>query len=219
MLAVGAHPDDVELGAGATLADHAAVGDSVTILVMTQGAMSRNGASIADVDLLAGQALQSARIIGAKLDMLNYPDQGLDKVGALVLAKAVATKMEEIKPAVVYTHYYGDLNRDHRETFEAVAVACRPQKGSTVRAFYSFEVPSSTEWAGHGATGFRPNVFTQIIEADLEKKLRALACYTAEARPSPHPRSDAALRALARWRGSSAGVVAAEAFELVRELR
>lgn len=219
MLAVGSHPDDCELGCGATLADHAANGDEVTILVMTKGAMSRDGATVADMDLLAGQSRQAAGILGAKLDMLSYPDQGLDKVGALALAKVVSAKVEELRPSVVYTHYHGDLNRDHRETFEAVAVACRPQLRCSVRALYSFEVPSSTEWAGHGAAGFRPNVFSQVIETDLDKKLRALACYTGEARPSPHPRSDAALRALARWRGASAGVVAAEAFELVRELR
>ena len=84
---------------------------------------------------------------------------------------------------------------------------------------YTFEVPSSTEWAfGQFTPVFRPTVFVEI-EDYLENKIAAMECYESEARGFPHPRSPEALRALAHRWGSAAGLNAAEAFELVRWIR
>lgn len=84
---------------------------------------------------------------------------------------------------------------------------------------YTFEVPSSTEWAFQRLNQpFRPNVFVEV-SFTLEAKIAAMECYKSEARRFPHPRSPEALRAIAtRW-GSVAGCAAAEAFELVRAIR
>lgn len=65
---------------------------------------------------------------------------------------------------------------------------------------------------------FRPSVFVDITES-IERKLQALLAYEDEIRAFPHPRSPEAIRAIAaRW-GATAGVGAAEAFELVRMVR
>ena len=111
----------------------------------------------------------------------------------------------------VYTHHGGDLNVDHRLTFQAVLTATRPQPGMTVRSLHSFEVPSSTEWAFDGS--FQPNVFQDVV---WQAKAKALACYFEEMRPWPHPRSPEALEARAKYWGSMVGVEYAEAFALVR---
>ena len=80
-------------------------------------------------------------------------------------------------------------------------------------------MPSSTEWAfGQFQPAFRPNVFVDI-STTLETKVQAMALYESEAWPFPHPRSPEALRATARRWGSTVGVEAAEAFELVRHMR
>jgi len=81
-----------------------------------------------------------------------------------------------------------------------------------------FEVPSSTEWRpAHSALPFWPNVFIDITST-LEKKKQALRAYADELRDFPHPRSIVAVESLARWRGATAGVEAAEAFLLGRRI-
>jgi LmbE family N-acetylglucosaminyl deacetylase len=118
----------------------------------------------------------------------------------------------------VATHHHGDLNKDHRITLEAVLVATRPVPGGSVRTLLSFEVPSSTEWSFTPAAHFVPNLFVDITD-HLETKIQALSAYTGEMREFPHPRSEENVRALARTRGATIGVPAAEAFQVVRALR
>ena len=114
---------------------------------------------------------------------------------------------------------YGDLNVDHRLTFQAVLTATRPLPGAGVKDLYAFEVPSATEWAFQRLEpAFRPSVFEDVSDT-IEVKLACMARYTGEARAFPHPRSAEALRATARRWGAVAGMAYAEAFELIRSLR
>jgi LmbE family N-acetylglucosaminyl deacetylase len=216
VLAIGAHPDDVELAAGATLARHVLGGDDVVILTLTSGVMARGDAVEADVVELRSHAMDAAQVIGADLRMLNYPDQRLDTVDRLTLTKAVEGVIETMRPDAVYTHSAADRNLDHRITHDVVLTACRPLPGFSVRAVYAFEVPSSSEWGGRA---FAPTVFVDVSGDAMQIKHRALACYRGEMCEFPHPRSVGGLSSLASWRGATAGVPAAEAFELVREIR
>ena len=100
--------------------------------------------------------------------------------------------------------------------YRAVLTATRPTAGHPVRRVYAYEIASSTEWAfSQLAPVFSPNVFVDIA-GTLELKIRAMETYELEARPFPHPRSPESLRAIARRWGSTAGLEAAEAFQLVR---
>jgi len=214
VLAVGAHPDDVELGAGATLAKHAAAGSEVFILVLGTGALSRKGASAADVAELKGQCMESAAILGAQAHVLAFPDQQFDTVSLLEIIRAVEEVLKVTQADVVYTHHAGDLNIDHRLTSLAVRTACRPA-GKRAPDLFAFEVPSSTEWG----EPLRPSLFVDVTGEPLTKKMAALTCFAGEMRSLPHPRSPDAIAALARWRGATAGVETAEAFEVLREIR
>jgi N-acetylglucosamine malate deacetylase 1 len=220
VLVVAAHPDDEVLGCGATLARHVEQGDDVEILILGTGALSRDGAVPAESARLARQAEEAARILGARqVRMLDLPDNRFDSVDLLEIVKRAETEIRRVDPEVLYTHHAGDLNVDHRRAFEAVVTACRPQEPGGVKQILSFEVPSSTEWQSPtSGVVFTPNVFVDVA-AFLDRKLAALAVYTEEARPFPHPRSPEAVTALARWRGATAGFAAAEAFLLVRERR
>ena len=64
---------------------------------------------------------------------------------------------------------------------------------------------------------FNPNWFVDISDT-LNLKLKALEAYASEMRPYPHPRSYQSVESLAKWRGATAGVGAAEAFTLTRNL-
>jgi len=218
ILVVVAHPDDEVLGAGGTLARHAAAGDQVYIAFLADGVGAR-GNDKAAAEHRATAARRAATILGAgKPHFLGFGDNRLDSVDLLDIIQAVERVVADSKPAIVYTHHAGDLNIDHGICHRAVLTACRPMPGSPVRAIYAMEVPSSTEWAAPSAgDAFLPSRFVDI-SAVQDIKRRALEAYAEEMRPFPHPRSFEAVEALAKWRGASAGLSAAEAFMVLRDI-
>jgi LmbE family N-acetylglucosaminyl deacetylase len=224
ILVVAAHPDDEVLGCGGTIARLAKENHNVFCLLLGEGITSRydqrEKAAESELKQLKTEAEQAAEILGIKKTFFSdFPDNRFDTVPLLNLVKAIENIKKEIKPDIVYTHHQGDLNIDHQITFKAVLTACRPTKGETVKEIYSFEVPSSTEWNSPDKQNyFMPDVFVDITET-LDKKLDALQVYKEEAREYPHPRSPEALRAIAHRWGSTAGLGAAEAFQLIRSVR
>jgi LmbE family N-acetylglucosaminyl deacetylase len=220
VLCICAHPDDEALGCGGTLALHAKRNDAVTVCFMTDGERARTGATAANVTGRRKAAEAACGAIGVRsLEFARFPDNQLDTVPLLELAKHVETLADRHAPDIVYTHHGGDLNVDHRLTFQAVLTAFRPTGAhGTVVSILSFEVPSSTEWSRPEiGPAFVPNHFVDI-SGTLDHKLAAIEAYAGEMRPFPHPRSPEALRSLAAWRGANAGVRAAEAFMLVRRV-
>ena len=222
ILVVAAHPDDEILGCGGVLAYHAARGDTVHVLIVAEGATSRDSrrdpeGRAGELTALNAAASCAASVIGAEEPrILGLPDNRLDSLPLLDVIKPIEANVEAVKPEIVYTHHAGDLNVDHRIVHQATVTACRPVPGSPVRAIYAFETPSSTEWQTAGAT-FRPQRWVDI-EPFLGCKLRALDAYEAEMRRFPHARSFEAVEALARVRGAAAGLMAAECFMVVREV-
>jgi len=223
VLIVAAHPDDEVLGAGATIARLAAEGAEVRVLIIGEGATSRGRSRgkkpSKAVKGLAAAARKAARVLGVRPPKLGrLPDNRFDSVDLLEIVKLVEKEVDAFGPEAVFTHFSGDLNVDHRLTFEAVMAACRPLPGAFARDIYAFEVPSATGWAGPGAErAFRPTVYVDATRS-MERKLAALEAYSTEMRPAPRPRSPEAVEALARLRGSEAGLGAAEAFVLVRQV-
>ena len=224
VLVVAAHPDDEVLGCGGTIARHADAGDQVQVLIVAEGATSRQAqrdrAQVGDkLSVLAKAAQMAGSILGAEgVDLLDFPDNRLDSLDRLDLIKQIEERIDFYQPQLVYVHHVGDVNVDHRRLHEAVVTACRPMPGHCVKRILSFEVPSSTEWQPPGsAPSFSPNWFVDISE-QWQRKCDALMVYSSEMRPWPHARSMEALEHLARWRGSQVGVDAAEAFCLLRQL-
>lgn len=216
ILVVAAHPDDEALGCGGTLRVHANRGDSIAILFLADGVTARDGSKTGLTERRVAAA-KAAKLMGASEPrFLDFPDNRLDTVALLDLAKAVETYAREVSPTVIYTHHGGDLNVDHRRTHQAVMTAFRPVPGSSVKGIFAFETPSSTEWSNL-ASGpiFAPDRFVDI-SGTLGVKLELMKAYEHEMREFPHPRSQKAVEALAVWRGASAGLAAAEAFETLR---
>lgn len=222
VLILAAHPDDEVLGCGGTMAKLADLGTAIHVAFMADGVFSRAG-SVEEqpVELLARRsaAEKACGILGARsVNFGDFPDNRMDTVAMLDIAKAVEKLIAEFQPDTVFTHHSGDLNIDHRRIHEAVATACRPQCGHPVKTLLCFEVPSSTEWQLPGsAPDFAPNWFVDI-SGTLNRKLAALDAYAGELRAWPHPRSRQGVEHLARWRGATVGADAAEAFVLGRQL-
>ena len=224
VLVVAAHPDDEILGVGGTIARHADNGDTVHVLILAEGATSRDASRDAtarndDIAALRSAAEAAAEVLGAQPPRFcGFPDNRLDGLELIEVAKRVEAIVREVEPTIVYTHHAGDLNVDHRIAHQATLVATRPQNNCPTQAVYSFETVSSTEWSGPAIDAtFIPQHFVDI-ESQLKRKNNALRCYLTEMRPFPHPRSIEATEHLAYWRGASVGSMAAEAFMVVRSL-
>lgn len=218
VLTVAAHPDDETLGAGGTMAWHAARGDTVWVCVLTDGVTSRHDR----VQLQEECARRACDTLGVeRLILVGLPDQRLDTLCLLDVISPIEQCIEDFGPDVVLTHFGGDVNEDHRLVARATMVATRPVAGSTVRRVCAFEIASSTDWAPPiPGSVFTPNLYVDISDT-LETKLTAMKAYAdtfhSEVRPYPHPRSMEALTAYAQRHGVAAGLLAAEPFMLLRE--
>lgn len=214
VLVISPHPDDETIGAGGTIARHVAEGDEVSLCIVTQGYSPPWPEGI--VETARRQVEAAGKVLGIKETIfLGFPTVKLNTVPNTELTSAVQKTVDETKPEVVYTSWASDVNQDHRIVFDATLVATRPLPGSTVRRLLCYETGYASRY---GQLPFAPNVFVDI-EAFLDKKLEAMKCYETELREPPHPRSLAGLELIARERGLSVGLKAAECFELVREIR
>jgi len=225
ILVIVAHPDDEVLGCGGTIFKHTKKGDEVFCLFLGRGKSSRYDAveknkTEAEQSVLEEEAHTAGKILGiSELFFEDFPDQQYDTVPFLDIIKAIEKIKNKIKPNIIFTHHAGDLNLDHQITFKAVLTACRPIKSETVKEIYSFENPSSTEWASpKGENYFMPNVFVDISD-NFDKKIKALSAYKSEIKAYPHPRSVKAIEIIAQRWGTTVSKEMVEAFELIRDLR
>lgn len=219
VLVVAAHPDDEVLGCGGTILRHVANKDSVFAIFMTDGVSAREERVEVFRERRMVAVEEAKRILGLQaFYQFDFPDNQMDTEPGLKIAKRIEAVIGKIQPDVVYTHHLGDLNIDHCLTAKATMVACRPQPESSVKEIYGFEVLSSTGWAAPTVDPFMPGLFVNITNF-LEKKIEALMCYSDELRCAPHARSVEGVTCLAKYRGHTIGIEAAEAFSVLRLVR
>jgi len=219
ILVVAAHPDDEAIGCGGTIARHIAQKDSINIIFLSDGVLSRGKNENKKVELRHKMSLKFNKIMGIKnqyVHYLNFLDNSLDKYPLLEVVQKIEKLIFKINPSIVYTHHYGDLNVDHVVANKAVLTACRPQPKNKLKKILSFEIPSSTDFNCQNAnTIFKPNYFIDISKF-IEKKINGLNAYKTELRMPPHSRSIQNIKNLASVRGNSVGLNFAEAFHVER---
>jgi LmbE family N-acetylglucosaminyl deacetylase len=220
LLIVAAHPDDEVLGCGGMIARYTDQGSTVNLVFLADGVTARDRADLAERQRRQAAAHQAANCLGIhSVQFHDFPDNRLDTVELIKIVQTIEQAIAQHQPDTVLTHHAGDVNIDHQRVHQAVVTACRPQPGHCVKTLLFFEVPSSTEWQPPGsAPAFLPNWFVDISDT-LPLKIEAFSAYEEELRPAPHPRSLASVEALARWRGATVGVEAAEAFMLGRQIQ
>jgi len=212
-LIISAHPDDEVIGAGGTIARHVSNGDDMYWCIVTEA----HTPPWPEGTLAAAREQVEAvrKLLGIRETFFcGFPTVELNTVPYRELCSALTRIIQQTQPVVVYTTPYEDINLDHRIVYDATLVATRPLAGNSVRRLLAYEISTTNRFGQHV---FSPNVFVDISDF-LNKKLEALACYTAELREFPHPRSLEGVELLARERGLSIGVRAAECFQLIREI-
>jgi LmbE family N-acetylglucosaminyl deacetylase/CheY-like chemotaxis protein len=160
VLAIGAHPDDVEIGVGGILLRHRDAGDEMVVLTLSNGA--RGG----DREARGAEAERAAGMLGVKLRLCGLEDTRIPEHDPTV--GLIEDAISELRPTIIYTHSWHDLHQDHRNTNRASVVAAR-----SVPNVYCYESPSAT-------VEFRPVRFV-AIDPFLEAKLELIDAYASQA--------------------------------------
>jgi LmbE family N-acetylglucosaminyl deacetylase len=162
-LAFGAHPDDLELGCGATLAKLVEAGAHVRAVIFSHGSL---GAS-PGVDR-AAETRAALRSLGVEdVHVHSFPDTRLhEHLNDLITA--MQAHVRETTPDRVYTMFKDDRHQDHRAVHQASLVACR-----RAAQILAYETPSSYP-------NFVPTVFEQVGDY-MERKVEALKLHESQA--------------------------------------
>jgi len=223
VLVIAAHPDDEVLGMGGTIAKYVSRGDEVAVLIVTDGSTSQYRDDPKLQEILRAKKAETnncAATLGVKHVFYGeLPDMKLDVTPHVEINGVIENVINDFQPTIVFTHFIGDVNKDHRRVYESTLVACRPVAEQCVKRLFLYSVPSSTEWNVQTATNvFLPNWYENISGEYAEKKYKAMECYKTELREYPHPRSVQYLRTADIAEGNRVGLLAAESFILLRSI-
>jgi LmbE family N-acetylglucosaminyl deacetylase len=197
ILAVGAHPDDIELGCGGTICK-AIKGDSrVVALYMTRGGKTF------DTNVRTDESIKAMNILGVNdINFENFPDTEIpDSYEAINCLEQYCTKY---RPDVVLTHSVNDTHQDHRRVGWLAMAAFR-----NVAKILAFETPRVRP------ANFLPTYFVNIT-GFVDKKWEALRCHISQ-NEKRYLAYESTVN-LASFRGSQVGVQSAEAFEIIKYL-
>lgn len=121
VLAIGAHPDDIEIFMFGLLASCAARGDRIDYVIATDGARGGKGDPAALSAQRKAEAQAAADLLGARLHLLDLADGEL--VADLSLLRGLKAVIAETAPDLIVTHAANDYHGDHRALSEGVRIA------------------------------------------------------------------------------------------------
>lgn len=198
VLVFGAHPDDIELGVGGTVARYVKEGVSVLMVVVTTPSKER-----------VEECKSAAKVLGAELQMLNIDQKNLINIRSLVM------KFDDIiasfQPDEIFTHWIHDSHQEHRYITEAVIAASR--KNSSSVYMYEETIPS-----GITPSSFNAQLFINISN-EIDLKLKAIEINESQFMPNRGKSWLDAVRGRCSYRGYQISVQYAEAFEVIKEIR
>lgn len=196
VLAIGAHPDDVEIGIGGVLAAHRSAGDEVTILTLSKG--TREGG----IRTAWNEGSASAELIGARLVFEESPEASLSS--SEPTTSIIRRVVGELKPTIVYVHSLNDRSPDHRAVHEATLEAT-----GGVRTLACYQSSTAT-------VDFQPTRFIPV-DGFVDVKASMLACYALDEPERPRYLDPEYMRAVARYWSRFGTGKYCEPLELVRD--
>lgn len=158
ILAIGAHPDDIEFGCGGTLLLLASRKYEIHLLILSTGEVGERGIE------RKSEQMESAEILSAKVHWGGFSDTRIpvDRTSIEVIEKIV----DEVSPDLIFSHYGDDTHQDHRAVAQATLSATR-----YIRNVLFYEVPTTQN--------FNPTVYVDI-ESVFDGKENLLRAHSSQ---------------------------------------
>jgi len=197
ILAIGAHPDDIEFGCGGTLAKYARQGHEVSLLIMTEGAGGGEPAVRRREQQLSADLLDVCKVYWGDYEDTRIP---LDRE----LIQKLEGVIHQVNPHFIFVHYHDDTHQDHRNLSTCTVTATR-----YTRNVLFYEGPTTQN--------FSPSVFVDV-DSILDTKLASLQAHASQVAKTNIEGLNVAdiARSSAHFRGIQGRVRNAEAFMPVR---
>jgi LmbE family N-acetylglucosaminyl deacetylase len=197
ILAIGAHPDDIELGCGGMLLKTVKHGHKVFMYTLTKGE------ACGDPEQRKIEQMESSRIIGAKASWIdNFEDTKLSP--SIDLINHIEQVIKITRPDIIYTHPEGDTHHDHRAVASATFEAAR-----FIPTILSYEMPVTKD--------FKPQLYYDISDV-IDEKIKLINIFTSQSEKI-FLKSDA-IKGLSQYRALQSrigsDVIAVEAFEVMK---
>ena len=200
ILAIGPHPDHIEIGCGGTLIKYAQAGHAVSLMILTDGGYG------AEPDVRKAEQEQAVKFLGGKgLYWAGYRDTELHCSRELI--HKIDAVIAEVEPDIVFLNFWADVHQDHRAAAQAAVSATR-----YIKEVMFYEVPSTQH--------FEPDIFVDIGDV-LDKKLELLRTHASQVDRTRVENLSIleSAQACAVFRGFQGRVKFAEGFKAVRMLR
>jgi bacillithiol biosynthesis deacetylase BshB1 len=172
----GPHPDDLEIGLGATIALHTAAGHSVGLCDLTAGELGTNGTP----EERRREADAAARVLGAAWrENLGWPDGGIAPTDDHVRSAVAVIRTH--RPRTIAVPYWEDRHPDHVAASEVLRIAAFK---SGLRRYETGEPAWRPDWVCYYfINNSAPPSFVIDVSAHYGKKRQALACYASQFAP------------------------------------
>lgn len=212
VLAIGAHPDDIEFGCAGTLVRHRMAGDHVIMLVMTQSDVvdAHTKETTRNASISIDEAERSSKVIDAELVLGTFEDTRVPFNNKSVAFIEDIIKTHNIN--TIYTHWAGDTHQDHVNTLSATMAAAR----LVPNVFCYEQVPLPRITTTYPVANYYVNI-TNVLDI----KLAACRCHKSQIDKFAQHGYDMIdnLITLAKFRGSQSGRKFAEAFNVLKMVR
>jgi len=213
VLVVAVHPDDETLGCGGTLFKHKDSGDEIHWMIATgveelEGVSQRNIEIDKVVELYDFDSVHRLKLLTTKVDEYSMSE----------LIARISLVVKKVKPNIIYLPFKNDIHSDHKYIFDAAYSCTKSFRYPFIKKIYMMETLSETEFSlSSKEYSFIPNVFVDISDY-INEKIEAMKMYEGEMGSHPFPRSERNIKALATYRGATAGCEYAESFVLIKEV-
>jgi len=159
ILAIGAHPDDIEYGCGGTLIKYADAGHRVFLYIATHGSFGGDGSQRTKEMVASAEKMRVSDLFWG-----GYTDTQIPLSQDLI--SEIESIIKKIEPKFIFTHWNDDTHQDHRNLTDCTLAATR-----YIPNFLFYEAPTSQN--------FNPNVYVDITEV-LDEKLKLLETHASQ---------------------------------------
>ena len=201
MIAFGAHPDDIEIGMGGTVAKLTGMGYDVRLVIATLPNFVKTDTK----EERKHESIMSAKVMGCKTpEFLDLSPEEI--VFKRKFVTQISKIIQELNPEAIFTQWIGDTHQDHQALTRAVVAAARDSNDVFM---YETTIPG-----GISEHAFRPQLYVDVTDT-LEIKKNALDCFDSQ-KIRCGPLWIDSLVGRCSYRGYQMNTKYAEAFEVIK---